>query len=186
MDELQSVGVGVALGLIVVSVLTFYPGNPFDYTTDREITDKSDETSTISDDPTNINASTTEKSGRRQQREDIEQAAQRVKIQKLQELLGLEKEKTLLLVERAKAQAISAAKTPGRRTFNSYSTSCKSAWLDRSFFIIMLGLLVWVLWQDYSINFFSIAAYLLPREAQMVRQVAAAPQHLVSQFLELW
>ncbi|KAG2784917.1 hypothetical protein PC129_g3192 [Phytophthora cactorum] len=186
MDELQSVGIGVALGLVVVSILALYPGEPFDYSTDRGDADKRDSLSPTrsSDDPTRMNPSSESES--QPQIADIERAAQRVKIQKLQELLGLEKEKAQQLVERAKAQAMDAAKTPGRLASSSYTTTSKSAWLDRSFFVIMFGLLVWVLWQDYSINVFSIAAHMLPREAEIIRQVAAAPRGLVSQLLELW
>ncbi|ETK95641.1 hypothetical protein L915_01436 [Phytophthora nicotianae] len=188
MDELQSVGLGVALGLLVVCVLTLYPGEPFDYSADSSSAGNRNELSrTISSvDPPNIKKSSkTEESEHYQQLVDIERAVQRVKIQKLQELLGLEQEKVQQLVERAKVEAITAAQTPGGLPSSSYPGS-KSAWLDRGFFAIMLGLLVWVLWQDYSINVFSMSAYLLPREAEMIRQIAAAPRTLVSQFLGLW
>ncbi|ETP53640.1 hypothetical protein F442_01457 [Phytophthora nicotianae P10297] len=186
MDELQSVGLGVALGLLVVCVLTLYPGEPFDYSADSSNASNRNELSpTISSvDPSN-KSSKAEESEHYQQLVDIERAVQRVKIQNLQELLGLEQEKVQQLVERAKVEAITAAQTPGGLPSSSYPGS-KSAWLDRGFFAIMLGLLLWVLWQDYSINVFSMAAYLLPREAEMIRQIAAAPRTLVSQFLGLW
>lgn len=101
MDELQSIGVGLALGLLLVSFLSFYPGDPFDYTAD------SASSSAVTPVDTKL-----------QQVAGIKQAAQHVKIQKLQELLGLEKAKVDELVQRAKERAMYADKT------DSVSSSC--------------------------------------------------------------
>ncbi|KAG6617298.1 gtp-binding protein [Phytophthora cinnamomi] len=188
MDELKSVGVGVALGLVLISFLAFYPGEPFDYTADDTCTSdrpppapkNEPESSSPAAEPI---ISTSLDPQKQRQIAEIEKAAQRVKVQKLQELLGLEKEKAQLLVQRAKQQALDAVETPA----GNYTVgSSKSAWLDRAFLAIMFGLLVWVLWQDYSINLFSVAAHMLPREAEVVRQVIAVPRDLLAQVLALW
>jgi len=156
MDALQSVGVGIALGLVLVSFLAYHPGEPFDYSTERG--DECSTESTKAATPSNSSSSEQLEPSTSQQQQiaDIEQAAQRVKIQKLQELLGLEKEKAQQLVDRAKEEATNAA-AHGQASSSSYSSS-NSAYLDRAFFLVMFGLLVWVLWQDYSINLFSVAA----------------------------
>lgn len=167
MDELQSIGVGLALGLLLVSFLSFYPGDPFDYTAD------SASSSAVTPVDTKL-----------QQVAGIKQAAQHVKIQKLQELLGLEKAKVDELVQRAKERAMYADKTDS--VSSSYTSGSKSVWLDRVFLAIVFGLLVWVLWQDYSINIVSVAAHLLPREAEVVQQVVAASCGLLSQVETLW
>ncbi|EGZ18235.1 hypothetical protein PHYSODRAFT_300985 [Phytophthora sojae] len=191
MDELQSVGIGVALGLVLVSFLTLYPGGPFDYTADGTHTsDHSSSTPASKNEQGSPSTAATPaiSSGqpqKQQQIAEIEKAAQRVKVQKLQELLGLEKDKAQELVRRAKQEAMDAVETPGRAP-SSYTGSGKSAWLDRAFFFVMFGLLVWVLWQDYSINLFSVAAHMMPREANVVRQVLAAPRDLLTQFFTLW
>ncbi|KAG7388228.1 hypothetical protein PHYPSEUDO_012886 [Phytophthora pseudosyringae] len=184
MDELQSVGVGVALGVVIVSALAFYPGEPFDYTTDCITTTKA--TATKEGPPQSLPAAEVSGNQQQQQIADIEQAAQRVKIHKLQELLGMEKDKAQQLVDRAKAEAKHAITANGRSSSGCTAAGSNGAWLDRCFFIVMLGLLVWVLWQDYSINLFAVAAHMLPREAEVIRQVAAIPRGLVSQLLELW
>ncbi|GMF21083.1 unnamed protein product [Phytophthora lilii] len=194
MDELQSVGVGIALGLVLVSFFALYPGQPFDYTTDNVEVCRSN----ISSSPNAVNSSNDPNlsntsseihdditNDQQQQIAHIERAAQRVRIQKLQELLGLEKEKAQRLVQRAKEEAIYAVGA-NNESSSSYSASGNSAWLDRIFFAFMFILLWWVLWQDYSINLFSVAANLLPREAEVVRQVVAAPRVLLAQAAALW
>ncbi|KAE8893852.1 hypothetical protein PF005_g19805 [Phytophthora fragariae] len=191
MDGLQSVVIGVAVGLVLVSILTLYPGEPFDYTADDGRTsDHPSSTAAFTNEPGPTSTATkpadnTGQTQKQQQLAEIEKAAQRVKVQKLQELLGLELEKARQLVQRAKKEALDAVETPGHPP-TSYTGSSKSAWLDRAFFTVMFGLLVWVLWQDYSINLFSVAAHMLPREAEVVRQVLAAPQGLLARVFALW
>ncbi|GMF30691.1 unnamed protein product [Phytophthora fragariaefolia] len=187
-QELQSVGVGIALGLVLVSCLTLFPGEPFEYTTDNAEActrpDKSQAFAAANDELREPNASSnptdsTTEPRKQDQIAEIEKAAQRVKVQKLQELLGLEREKAQQLVQRAKQEALDAVETSGQLRCN-YTGSNKSAWLDRAFFAIMFGLLVWVLWQDYSINLFSVAAHMFPREAEVVRQVFTAAWALLA------
>ncbi|KAL4106385.1 hypothetical protein PRIC1_004436 [Phytophthora ramorum] len=195
MDELQSVGLGLALGLVVVSFLALYPGEPFDYTTncpdgcDNEHRSSS-AANTISENDQLISSETPLAAAigenQEQQIAAIEQAAQRVKIQKLQELLGLEKEKAEQLVQRAKDEAVDAVAADGRSPSSSYSASSTSAWLDRGFFAVMFGLLAWVLWQDYGINLLSVAAHMFPREAEVVYQVVAAPRGFLAQVVAMW
>ncbi|KAL3667586.1 hypothetical protein V7S43_007140 [Phytophthora oleae] len=178
MDELQSIGVGLALGLILVSFLNFYPGKPFDYITD------SCGTSTTVIEPASSSTAVTAIDTKQEQIAEIEQAAQRVKIHKLQEMLGLEKAKAQELVQRAKKQAMNAVET--HSPSSSYTSGNKCVWLDRVFLTTMFGLLAWVLWQDYSINLVSVVAHLLPRETEVVRQIVAASCGLLGQVEIMW
>ncbi|KAG7398035.1 hypothetical protein PHYBOEH_011766 [Phytophthora boehmeriae] len=190
MEELQSVGIGVALGLVLVSFLTFYPGEPFEYSTsnsggtNNHVSFSKDAPSRSATSPEELSTDSNQQlDDHQKQIAAIEQAAQRVKIHKLQELLGLEKAKVQQLVDRAKEEAVEALAAGDRP---SISSSSYSTWLDRAFFILMFGLLAWVLWADYNINILSVAAHLLPRESEVVRNVAAVPQILLADFIALW
>ncbi|RLN55141.1 hypothetical protein BBJ28_00016393 [Nothophytophthora sp. Chile5] len=199
MDELQSVGVGITLGLVLISILTRFPGEPFDYTnsstasgaeapaapaSSSALDDSSAESSAA------ISAARMDHQQSPEERErqiaEVVRMAQRVKVHKLQELLGMEKAKAQELVDGAKQEAIEAI-TAGGRSSGKYSGPGTSygVWLDRMFFATMLALLMWVLQRDYDINVVSVATHLFPREAEATRQVVAIPQHLLRQLVAL-
>ncbi|RLN93752.1 hypothetical protein BBJ28_00011269 [Nothophytophthora sp. Chile5] len=198
MDEFQSVGVGIALGLVLVSILTRFPGEPFDYANSSSASDA--EAPAVPVYSTALDDSSAESSAaisaarmghqqeeREHQIAEVVRMAQRVKVQKLQELIGLEKTKAQQLVDGAKQEAIEAI-TAGGRSSGKYSGPGTNygVWLDRMFFATMLALLVWALQRDYGIDVVSIATHLFPREAEATRQVATIPQYLLHQLAALW
>ncbi|CEG47356.1 gtp-binding protein [Plasmopara halstedii] len=168
MDELQSVGFGIALGIIILSILTVYPGEPFDYSIDLKQSEDFLSTSL---------SKRRYASFRKNEREDhfavIDNATERVRSKKLKEPLDLENDKTQQLMESFQ-QEISAAKTSES---SPSCTSSKSAWLYRIFILFTIGFFVWI-FDDFSLNVFVILKHIFPKEAQAIHQVATASYNL--------
>lgn len=153
MNNVESIVLGLVLGLIVVLALIKFPGEPFDFTKAEEATPATNKSE--------IKTSATA---------EIEQAAQQVRVERLQELLGLEKQKVQELIEQAKQRAIE-----GDFPSAQESPTGKLVWLDRSFLALALVLLAAVLWWDYGLNVLHLLAYVFPREADALNKVFAVP-----------
>lgn len=199
MEELQSIGLGLVLGIVVVSLLSIFPGDPFDYD-ERDICVSSKTAAYSGSDTESVDdtccdaavravpeaeearsascSPSSPAAGLRKQRiKEIEKAAQEMKIQKLQELLGLEKGKMLELLERAKADAIKGVDPQS----SSASVASYSAYLDFCFYAVTLGLLAVVLKTEYSIDSLHLLSYFFPREAETAQKLIAVPFRYLQQ-----
>jgi hypothetical protein len=178
MESLQSVAVGVVLGLVVIAVLSKFPGEPFDFATGSKPTPSSlpNDASGALEPPAK-----TEEVRVATAKAEIERAAQQVRVERLQMLLGLEKEKVHELIEQAKEEAIKQQLSPAASDRREVGTTGRLAWVDRSFLVLAMALLACVMWWDYGINMLQVLAYLFPREADTLGKVAAVPLHVVEQ-----
>uniref|UniRef100_K3WFE5 Uncharacterized protein n=1 Tax=Globisporangium ultimum (strain ATCC 200006 / CBS 805.95 / DAOM BR144) TaxID=431595 RepID=K3WFE5_GLOUD len=205
MDEAQSVGLGLVLGVVVIFILSIFPGEPFDYTkhdlgasnktvicpesVGDDLLDQLDGDSSRTDTLCCVSAlqaserivdssSSSSARERLKRRKEVEKAAQEVKIHKLQELLGIETSKMAELLERAKADAIKGTDLHASSSVTNYSS-----YLDVCFYATALSLLALVLKVEYSINPLHVVAYLFPREAETAHKLLAAPFQYVSQLV---
>lgn len=178
MESLQSVAVGVVLGLVVIAVLSKFPGEPFDFATGS----KPAPSSLLKDASAAVETPTKDMEVRvATAKAEIERAAQQVRVERLQALLGLEKDKVHELIEQAKEEAIKQQFAPDATKRREVGTTGRLAWIDRSFLVLAMALLACVMWWDYGINMLQVLAYLFPREADALGKVAAVPLHVVEQ-----
>lgn len=178
MENLQSVALGVVLGLVVIAVLSNFPGEPFDFANDYD-----PRASAPPEDATRVQETQEKEAEVRvaTAKAEVERAAQQVRVERLQALLGLEKQQVHELIEQAKEEAIKQELAPGSTKHRDVGTSGRLAWVDRSFLVLAMALLACVMWWDYGINMLKVLAYLFPREADALGKVAAVPFHVVDQ-----
>ncbi|GLE00996.1 hypothetical protein PINS_up009809 [Pythium insidiosum] len=167
-DALQSVGLGIALGGVLLVLLSRFPGEPLDLDCDSQ--GKQQESSDASDVPASMSQAELET-----RRREVELAASQLKVDKLQQLLGLEKHKIDAMVEQAKRDAIQG------RVASAQSLSY-ARWLDVAFFAVILALIAVVLRVEYSLDALDVVALAFPREADVLRRVLTLPRRL----LALW
>ncbi|CAK4082349.1 unnamed protein product [Aphanomyces euteiches] len=142
-----SVFLGVALGGILLVLLNYFPGEPFDYS--------------IQNDPPAVPE--TNALSLKTEEEEIDRAARAVRVDKLQAMLGLEEEKIRNLVAQAKRDAL-ARKPPTSPT--NYM-----ALADRMVYLSFFALLCYFAYHDYNINVMDIGAHYFPNEAATLRQL---------------
>jgi Ca2+-dependent lipid-binding protein len=158
MEELESISIGLFLGILVIVILNFFPGEPFDYETrhteeayDSQKTKEFVKNSTVQSEVERL--------------DQIEAVASQVRIQKLQELLGMEKNKIQEMIDQAKNDVIQG-RVP-RKSINY------SRWTDRMFYTIILSLIIVVAYRDYDFKLGGFLVYYFPREAEAVQQLIA-------------
>lgn len=172
-ENVECIGIGLVLGLVVIAVLTKFPGEPFDFTDDSIHLRSAHNSHAHEQQEETRKAESSAKA-------EIDRAAQEVKVEQLQRLLGLEKQKVNEMIEQAKAEAIKGT------VYTPREPNGRLVWLDRSFLLLALGLLACVLWWDYSINLLSVFAYLFPREAETLGKVADVPFQVADNLQSMW
>lgn len=155
-ENSQLIFMGFIMGIIVVSTLNFFPGEPFDYEKDlvllqQQTESKGQQCSVMQQEDLN------ELKGL-----EVEKAASRIKIAKLQELLGLEEQEVKALVEKAKADTL-AGKTPEKRI--NYMQ-----WADGLFYTAIVGLLVYFGCRDYGISITQMLGKIFPAEVEVIQR----------------
>ncbi|KAJ0396487.1 hypothetical protein P43SY_004329 [Pythium insidiosum] len=156
-DAVQSVAVGLLLGGIILAVFSRFPGEPLDIA--RE-----------DDEHKPVPVSDRELEERRR---EVELVASQLKVDKLQQLLGLEKDKIEAMVEQAKRDAIQGRMPPAQAP--SYAR-----WLDTAFFLIIIALIYVVLRVEYRLDILQVVALAFPREAEVIRRILTLPRQLES------
>lgn len=154
-DDLQSVGVGLCIGFLVILVLSAFPGEPLDYNDD---VDQRQIKKNAASSESQVNEIM-----RIAQVHEVELAAKQIKVDKLQQLLGLEKHKVNEMIKEAKADAF-----VGRES-NTAMNYAKL--LDGAFYSLIFGLMVVVLQAEYNIDVLQIANNLFPREVATVHKI---------------
>jgi hypothetical protein len=100
---------------------------------------------------------------------EIEKAAARVRIDKLQAFLGVEEAEVKKLIDRAKKDALDGKSVDRQEGKNILRIA------DFLFYAIMTSLLVYYLWKDYGINVLVYVDKIFPREMETLRQLGILP-----------
>ncbi|KDO33060.1 hypothetical protein SPRG_01875 [Saprolegnia parasitica CBS 223.65] len=152
-----SLGVGVAIGLVLISLLTLYPGEPFEYTPDALQRDASPSVPTPDDDDKRCLPAPP-----LQAADADERSAAAARVEKIQALLGLQE------AEIQSALAAAQRATPPRPTATRTNYM---AIADKCVYAVFLGLLLLVAEREYGINVAAVLSYVFPREAATVHQL---------------
>ncbi|KAF0684110.1 Aste57867_23897 [Aphanomyces stellatus] len=176
-ESAVSVAVGVCLGAIILLVLNYFPGEPFDYSIKEE--DEMSPTAAqngaaqdldIDDTPDILNELPPPPALRQRQAHldaiEVEKAARAVRIDKLQSMLGLEEDTIRAMVADAKRDALAGKRPPPPPT--NYM-----AWIDRMVYLTFFILLGYFAWRDYQIDVLALLAHAFPREAATLRQLVS-------------
>ncbi|RHY30944.1 hypothetical protein DYB32_003907 [Aphanomyces invadans] len=147
------------MGSLIILVLNYFPGEPFDYSIKQEIPVEGDDE--IQQEVPAPIAASAQRSKRVEL--EVEKTARALRIDKLQELLGLEESKIQELVAQAK-----------RDTLNGVSPTPPVNYMaraDRVVYVTFLALMCYFAWRDYGLNVLDLFAYVFPTEAATLRQL---------------
>ncbi|TMW58342.1 hypothetical protein Poli38472_011930 [Pythium oligandrum] len=158
MDAMTSLALGMGLGVVIITVLAVFPGEPFDF--EKTLGPKEDALATST---MKLDVEQAEQRVR-----EVEIAAQQLKVDKLQQLLGLEKQDVDAMILQAKADALAGRQPP--QSPHNYAL-----WMDSVFYTVVLVLMAVVLQTEYSLNLAELVALWFPREATTLRQVLTIP-----------
>ncbi|EQC34043.1 hypothetical protein SDRG_08257 [Saprolegnia diclina VS20] len=148
-----SLGVGVAIGLVLISFLTLYPGEPFEYTPDALERNAASSATSPDDDERCL----PEKAA-----DTDERKAAAARVEKIQALLGLQ-DAEIQSALAAASRATPAHPTAGRTNYMAIADKCVYA--------VFFGLLLLVAEREYGINVAAVLSYVFPREAATVHQL---------------
>jgi hypothetical protein len=163
MEDAWAVAVGCVVGLLIIGFLNAFPGEPFDYDKGEAL-------------PSSLCTARDENSKcmafRNARIQEVDIAASQLKVQKLQELLGLEKDEVQKMIHQAKTDAINGRQPSAPVNY--------ARWLDIVFYTTIAALMVIVLRTEYSVDVVQLLASMFPREAETVQKIAATiPTQLV-------
>ncbi|RQM28960.1 hypothetical protein B5M09_002313 [Aphanomyces astaci] len=148
LSSAASIALGVGLGGLVILVLSYFPGEPFDYSIKQE-----------DDAP----ASVEDEAGDIMDEIPVEKAASALRVDKLQELLGLEESKIRDLVAQAKRDTLNGISPTPRVNYMARA--------DRVVYFSFFMLMCYFAWRDYGLNVLDLVAYLFPTETATLRQI---------------
>ncbi|ETV87303.1 hypothetical protein H257_00929, partial [Aphanomyces astaci] len=166
LSSAASIALGVGLGGLVILVLSYFPGEPFDYSIKQEDdapASVEDEAGDIMDEIPVPPTSSKTLHRRHQDAIEVEKAASALRVDKLQELLGLEESKIRDLVAQAKRDTLNGISPTPRVNYMARA--------DRVVYFSFFMLMCYFAWRDYGLNVLDLVAYLFPTETATLRQI---------------
>ena len=159
----------LVLGFVIIVAMQYFPGQPFDYEADlvRLQGQLGSGATRPVDEPQNL----------QEQKEEIDKVVSQLKIDQLQQALGLEAEKIQAIIAQAKEDALEG-KTPDRPV--NYVR-----YFDGLFYFVTLSLLVYVGCRDYDIDLLQLLQNSFPREAETLRQLKSMAESTFEQTSDL-
>lgn len=154
-DMLSFLLLGIGLGFLAIVVLSYFPGEPFDYEVNLSYNKHCPESRNEMDHAIK----------KKEQLKELDSFVGELKLEKLQELLGLEKQELDRLVKEAKQDAANGTIRPMRATNMQIA--------DRVFYVTIIVCLAYALFTEYGINCIDYLAYMFPREANTIKKFGA-------------